>query len=129
MRAIQVIQPTSNPTKSPNAARVYTMAPPAWSKRLAASAKQRTSRSTANPAARIAQMLAGPRSCAAATGRIRQTPLHGTAVDEQEHGEPRRENRADARGAQKLRRGDRQDQVDAAADHVVDRERDELPPR
>jgi hypothetical protein len=47
------------------------MAPPGVSNRLDASAKQRTSSATAKPAARIAQMLAGPRRSAAATGRIR----------------------------------------------------------
>ena len=80
MRAIQLIQPTSNPAKSPKAARVYTIAPPGSSKRLPASAKQSTRSSTPKPAARIAQTLAGPRSCAAATGRMRYTPLPMTSL-------------------------------------------------
>src|SRR5947207_1895769 len=41
----------------------------------------------------------------------------------------RREDRPDARGPEKLGRGDREDQVDAAADDVVDGERDDLPAR
>jgi len=71
MRATHVIHPTSNPTKSPNAARVYTYPLPGVSKRLPASAKQRTRRRTATPAARMAQMLAAPSSSAASLGLLR----------------------------------------------------------
>src|SRR5262245_36674325 len=58
------------------------MAPPGLSKRLPASAKQSTISRTAKPAAKIAQTLAGPSSAAAATGRMRYTPLPMTSLTE-----------------------------------------------
>src|ERR687886_571207 len=45
-RAIQFIQPVSNPTKSPNAVRAYRYAPPGSVKWLAASANTRTRMNT-----------------------------------------------------------------------------------
>ena len=64
------------------------IAPPGLSKRLPASAKQRTSSSTAKPAARIAQTLAGPRSAAAATGRIEVHAAPDDVVDRERHDLP-----------------------------------------
>jgi hypothetical protein len=51
------------------------------------------------------------------------------AKDQQQDREPRGEDGPHARGPEQLRRRDRQDQIDAAADDVVDRQRDDLPAR
>ena len=63
-----------------------------------------------------------------AAGPVEEARRLGEAQDEQEHGDAREEHGPDARGAEHGRGGGGQ-QVDAAADHFVDREPDDLPPR
>ena len=64
-----------------------------------------------------------------AAGPVEEAAGLREAEDEEQHREARREDRPDARRSQQRRRGHRQDQVDAASDDVVDRERDDLPAR
>ena len=68
-----------------------------------------------------------PRVDVGAAGPVEEAPRLGEAQDEEEHGEAGRQDRPDARGAEQLRRGHGQDQIHAAPDDVVDRERHDLP--
>src|SRR5437764_7064709 len=68
-RAIQFIQPVSNPTKSPNAVRAYRYAPPGSLKWLAASAKQSTRMNTGIEKISGAHSEKGPSSLYDSVGR------------------------------------------------------------
>src|SRR4051795_10969153 len=72
-RAIQFIQPVSNPMKSPNAVRAYRYAPPGSLKWLEASAKFSTRMNTGIAKSSGAQSENGPRSLYDSVGR-RKTP-------------------------------------------------------
>src|ERR1051326_4452490 len=78
-RAIQFIQPVSNPTKSPNAVFAYRYAPPGSLKWLDASAKQSTRMNTGTEKSSGAHNENGPRILYDSVGK-RNTPEPTTAL-------------------------------------------------